>query len=169
MGTDNFSEHRARELAARPYTFTLAQGEDAIWTAQVIELPGVIAEGDTPDEAITEGREALSEMIAYYLDEGRTVPEPFETRAFSGRTELRLNPELHRRVVKLAAEQGVSLNRWLSSAVADAAGSGRQAATIERLNELVSRVEQLVGDQPSEALRIAEREAPYESDQPPTN
>jgi len=82
---------------------------------------------------------------------------------------LRLNPNLDRRVVKLAAEQGVSLNRWLSSAVADAAGSGRQTATIERLNELVSRVEQLGRDQPSEALRIAEREAPYETDQPPTN
>jgi predicted RNase H-like HicB family nuclease len=59
METDSFGEHRTRELAARPYTFTLAQGEDAIWAAEVIELPGVIAEGDTPDEAITEGREAL--------------------------------------------------------------------------------------------------------------
>ena len=168
MGTDSFSEHRARELAARPYTFTLAQGEDAVWTTQVMELPGVIAEGDTPDEAIAEGREALSGMIAYYIDEGRTVPEPFETREFSGRTELRLNPELHRRVVKLAAEQGVSLNRWLAAAVADAAGTGRQAATVERLHQLLTRVEQLVGGADSEGLRIAEREESYEGDPPDT-
>jgi predicted RNase H-like HicB family nuclease len=166
MATDNFSEHRARELATRPYTFTLTQGEDAVWTAQVLELPGVIAEGDTADEAIAEGREALSEMLAYYLDEGRTIPEPFETRAFSGRTELRLNPELHRRVVKLAAEQGVSLNRWLAAAVADAAASGRQTATVDRLDQLVTRIEQLTAGDTSEALRIAEHEAPYDTSTP---
>lgn len=166
MATDSFSERRAQDLAARPYTFTLAQGEDAIWTAQVLELPGVIAEGDTADEAVTEGREALAEMLAYYLDEGRSIPEPFETREFSGRTELRLNPELHRRVVKLAAEQGVSLNRWLAAAVADAASSGRHAATVDRLTQLVTRMEQLTTGDTSEALRIAEHEAPYDSDAP---
>jgi predicted HicB family RNase H-like nuclease len=127
-------------------------------------LSGVIAEGDTPDETITGGREALSEMIAYYLDESRTVPEPFETREFSGRTELRLNPELHGRVVKMAAEQGVSLNRWLAAAIADAAG--RHTATIERLDELVARMEQLAAAEPTEALRIAEPLAPYDSDKP---
>ena len=169
MGTDNFSERRARDLAARPYTFTLAQGEDAIWTAQVMELPGVIAEGDTPDEAIAEGREALSEMIAYYLDEGRTVPEPFETREFSGRTELRLNPELHGRVVKMAAEQGVSLNRWLAAAIANAAGTGRHTASIDRLDALVSRMEQLAATGPTEALRIAEPPATYSSNNPTTD
>jgi antitoxin HicB len=109
-------------------TFTFAQREDAVWTAQVMELPGVIAEGDTPDEAITEGREALSEMIACYLDEGRSVPEPFETREFSGCTELRPNPELHGRVMKMAAEQGVNLNRWFTAVIATAAGRHHRTA-----------------------------------------
>ncbi len=121
---------RGAELARRPYAFTLVQGDDGIWTVTVLEFPGVIAEGDSPDEAIADGREALAEMIDYYLDEGRTIAEPFATREFSGRTELRLPPELHRRAVMMAANEGISLNRWLSAAAATYAGSVASAPPV---------------------------------------
>jgi len=119
VATDTERRARATEFAARPYAFVLVNDAEAdAWTVTVLELPGVISEGDTPDEAIAFGREALEEMLDYYLEQGRAIPEPFQTRQFSGRTELRLNPETHRRAVMLASNEGVSLNRWLSAAVA---------------------------------------------------
>lgn len=121
---------RGAELARLPYAFTLVEGEDKIWTVTVLEFPGVIAEGASPDEAIAEGREALGEMIDYYLEQGRAIADPFVTREFSGRTELRLPPELHRRAVMLAANEGVSLNRWLSAATAIYAGSVAAVPTV---------------------------------------
>ena len=117
-------EQRAEALAARPYTFTLVRGEDAVWTSGVLEMPGVISEGDDPGEAIEMAEDALVGTIMSLIELGQEVPEPFRTREFSGRLQLRLNPELHSRATALATEQGVSLNRWLSQAVARGAGFG---------------------------------------------
>ncbi|MCY4455039.1 MAG: toxin-antitoxin system HicB family antitoxin [Chloroflexi bacterium] len=109
---------RADEFAARPYAFVLTRGQDGVYTAQVLELPGAISEGDTPQEALTNGRDALATVIAAMLDRGQEIPEPFELREFSGTTQLRMPPSLHARAVALARRDNVSLNRFLSAAVA---------------------------------------------------
>ena len=109
---------RAEELAGRPYAFALTQGEDDVYTVQVLELPGAISEGDTPEEALTNGRDALAAIIAVMLDRGQEIPDPFELREFSGTTQLRMPPSLHARAVALARRDNVSLNRFLSAAVA---------------------------------------------------
>ena len=130
VAADTERRARAGELAAEPYAFVLVHDNEAdAWTVTVLELPGVISEGATPGEAIANGRGALEEMIDYRLERGREIPEPFQTRDFSGRTELRLNPETHRRAVTLASNEGVSLNRWLSAAVATYAGAGSPMST----------------------------------------
>ena len=85
---------------------------------QVLELPGAISEGDTPEEALTNGRDALAAVIAAMLDRGQAIPDPFELREFSGTTQLRMPPSLHARAVALARRDNVSLNRFLSAAVA---------------------------------------------------
>jgi predicted HicB family RNase H-like nuclease len=123
-------------LAARPYTFTLVQDDESgVWTSAVLEFPGAISEGDSTDEAIAGVREALEVLIEIRLEDGIEIPEPFQTREFSGRTHIRMNPELHRRAVMLAMEQGVSLNRWLSQAVARSAGTDTAAKRHEHTDD----------------------------------
>jgi predicted RNase H-like HicB family nuclease len=112
----------ARRLAARPYKFTAELGEDGVWTSGVLEVPGVISEGDSPGEAIENAHEALVGIIALHLEEGSPIPEPFETREYSGQMYLRVSPDIHRRAVLLAAERNMSLNRWLATAVARETG-----------------------------------------------
>ena len=112
------TEARAAEIAARPYTYDLSQGEDGIWTVQVDELPGVISEGATPDEAIANGRDALEGVVAAMLDRGQEVPEPGAAPEYSGTLQIRIPPSLHARAAALARRDGVSLNRTLSAAVA---------------------------------------------------
>ena len=109
---------RAAELASGPYAFVLTQGSEGVYTVQVLELPGAISEGDTPDEAIANGRDALAGVIGAMLERGQEIPVPFELREFSGTTQLRMPPSLHARAVTLARRDNVSLNRYLSAAVA---------------------------------------------------
>ena len=116
-------EEQAKELAERQYTFTLFQYQPGdVWTSAVLEVPGAINEGADPNEAVAGAREALEAIFALRLEEGREIPEPLETREFSGRLQLRLNPELHRRATMRAAQENVSLNRWLAASIARSTG-----------------------------------------------
>lgn len=113
-------------IAARPYTFTLVPNENGVWTSGVLEIPGVVSEGDDPAEAIEMARDALRELAIVRIEDGLEIPEPFDSRDYSGKLQLRIPPGLHRRAAMLAAQEGVSLNRWLSAAVA--ASSSEPAA-----------------------------------------
>ena len=119
---------QSRQLAERPYTFTVVRGEDGVWTSGVLEMSGVISEGDTPGEAIEMAGNALRGIILTMLEDGLQIPEPFETREYSGQMYLRIGPDMHQRAAMLAAEKGMSLNRWLAAAVARETGLAERVA-----------------------------------------
>jgi predicted HicB family RNase H-like nuclease len=48
-------------------------------------------------------------------DNGETPPPPLSGKSFSGRFLVRLPPEVHRDLAIKAAEEGISLNRLISS------------------------------------------------------
>ena len=113
------SADEVRSLAARPYARMLIPDlEDGGYVARVLEFPGCISEGDTPNEAIGNIEEALEAVIESMLLRGDPIPEPLADRDFSGRLNLRIPPSLHARASERAALEGVSLNRLLSDAVA---------------------------------------------------
>ena len=131
--TDESILAEADLIAARPYTFTLVPNEDGVWTSGVLELRGVISEGDSPTEAIEMARDALREMAIVRLEDGLEIPEPFDSRDYSGKLQLRIPPGLHRRAAMLAAQEGVSLNRWLSATVAANSSAASQPEEPTRL------------------------------------
>jgi predicted HicB family RNase H-like nuclease len=45
---------------------------------------------------------------------GENIPEPLASKKFSGKFMVRIPPELHRRLVMDAQEEGISLNRLAS-------------------------------------------------------
>jgi len=47
------------------------------------------------------------------LASGEAVPEPLSTRHYSGKFQLRLGEDLHRRLAMEAAEQSTSLNQYV--------------------------------------------------------
>jgi predicted HicB family RNase H-like nuclease len=158
MTTSSELEQQAIQIAARPYTITLIEDSEAkAWTAQVLELPGAIGEGDTPDQAVADVKDALYAIIALLLEQGAAIPEPFATRDFSGQLSLRLPPELHHRATVLAATEGVSLNRWLSAAVAGAAGYGSSPYRPISAAELSEIVRAAVTRDPAVLIEIEEK------------
>ena len=72
----------------------------------------LVAECDSASDA----PKALADIVDAYLEDcvelGR---EP--TKPFKGTFNVRVGPELHKRAAMSAAEEGVSLNNWVQSAL----------------------------------------------------
>lgn len=77
-----------------------------------------ISDGDTIEEAIANGKEALQATIAALEAEGRPVPEPSSTNTMSGKFVVRVPKTLHAQLANRSKSEGVSLNTLVVSYVA---------------------------------------------------
>lgn len=119
----NTSRARVEEYLKRPYSKVLMSDESGGYSAHVAELPGVMAEGDTPGEAIRALDEAMEDWIENLLESGRTIPEPLRAQGFSGKLVLRLPKGTHRQAAERAQAEKVSLNQWIVEAVGERLGA----------------------------------------------
>jgi predicted RNase H-like HicB family nuclease len=108
-----------------PYTIVLEKWEDQgiYWVARVLELPHCLIHGDTPEEAIKEIQEVKMEWIESNLERVLPIPEPEpESHEYSGQIRLRIPPSLHRQLSYKAAIEDVSLNQYMTAALARSIG-----------------------------------------------
>jgi predicted RNase H-like HicB family nuclease len=91
--------------------------EDEGYIATCPELPGLSAFGETASEALAEAQVALEMFLETYRENGISIPEPMIAKRYSGQIRLRLPKSLHARSAQLAADDGISLNDWLTLAV----------------------------------------------------
>lgn len=56
-------------------TLEYEQEEDGRWLAEVLELPGVLAYGQTSDEAIAKAQALALRVLADRLEHGESAPE----------------------------------------------------------------------------------------------
>lgn len=109
-----------------PYAFVITHDVDeegrAGWVAEVEELPGCISQGVTPAEALEHLRDAMRAWISVALDDGVEVPEPRSATDYSGRFVVRVPASLHADLVRRAGHEGVSLNQFVTGALAGAVG-----------------------------------------------
>ena len=103
------------------YTIDLAREDDGSYVAEVVEMPGCLAAGDDPNEAIELLRDSFSLWIEEAGVAGRPVPRPARAGP-NGRLLLRLPKSLHARVAQAAAREGVSVNAFVTAAVAERVG-----------------------------------------------
>ncbi len=98
----------------------LSAEEGGGWFAEIVELPGCMADGDTPDEAMKEIVDSKEAWISTGLKRGLPIPlpEPLEEDIYSGRVTLRMPSSLHRKLSKMAQKEGISLNQFLLAALA---------------------------------------------------
>ena len=96
--------------------------ESGAFTASVLEFPGCVTDGDSVEEANANLEEAIAGWVETELELGHDIPRPLADRDYSGRITVRLGPALHERATLLAQDEGISLNRWLSAAIASYAG-----------------------------------------------
>jgi len=100
-----------------PYTIMLQRIRDEsgeYYFARVLELDGCQSDGDTPEEALKNIREAMEGYLEVKLEHSDPIPEPVpEEEAYSGKFVVRIPKSLHRRLAIEAQREGVSLNQYV--------------------------------------------------------
>ncbi len=124
---------------SRPYARRLTPDESGGYVATIQEFPGLVAEGETAEEALQNLELAAASWIEGAIETGNPIPEPVELGGYSGKIALRIPRGLHKRAAEMASLEGVSLNQWLTAAIAQHLGSydGIRAA-IDRMLQRVS-------------------------------
>jgi antitoxin HicB len=97
------------------------------------DLPGCMADGDTPQEAIKNGLDAVRSWLETAREFNDPIPEPGESN--SGKFVTRVPKSLHARLIARAKREGVSMNALVTAYLAEALGKreakrrvGRKAA-----------------------------------------
>ena len=102
------------------YTYRVTwSAEDEEHVGLCLEFPSLSWLAPIPEEAFSGIRELVHDAPTDMLANNETPPEPMADRAYSGKFVVRIPPETHRDLVIRAAENGVSLNRLVSSLLAD--------------------------------------------------
>lgn len=88
---DQITSARAREIAEQ-YRVVLEPNEDS-WLGWSLEMPGVLAEGETKEKCLSEIYKALTFTLSVLLREGETPPTPLKERERrSIQVNVRLSP-----------------------------------------------------------------------------
>jgi antitoxin HicB len=111
------TEHRFED-----YTIDLDPEEDGTFVAEVVELPGCLAAGDDPNDAVALLRDSFAIWVEDARASGRPVPPPSRFGP-NGRLLLRLPRSLHARLAKAAERDGVSVNAFVTATVAERVGT----------------------------------------------
>jgi antitoxin HicB len=105
-----------------PYTLRLIPEPGGGWFVEVAELRGCMSEGNDPGDAIAMIRDAMRCWLEVALEDGLPIPEPRELETYSGKFVVRVPRWLHRELVRTTDQEGVSLNQFVSTALARAVG-----------------------------------------------
>jgi predicted RNase H-like HicB family nuclease len=57
--------------------------EDQLWLVEIPDLPGAMADGVTPEDAVQNARIIIAEWIEVALQDGRPIPDPRSSAASS--------------------------------------------------------------------------------------
>lgn len=107
-----------------PYTIMVEQwddGEGLYWVARIAELPHCLIHGNTLEEAVKEVEEVKRDWIKSNLQRSLKIPEP-KPHKYSGQIRLRISPSLHKLLSHRAEIEDVSLNQYMSIALAQSVG-----------------------------------------------
>lgn len=100
--------------AAAHYTYRLSwSAKDQEFIATVIEFPSLSWTAASREAALNGLTSLVEEVLLDMLTQGEDIPRPWDERAFSGKFNLRLGPELHKKVALDAAERNESMNSYV--------------------------------------------------------
>ena len=105
------------------YQFTvrpLSQEEGGGYLVEYPDIPGCMSDGETIDEAIANGREALRDCMDVFRESGRKIPKAIIEAA---QWRQRLPRTLYSKLTKQAENEGVSINSLVTAIIAEAIGA----------------------------------------------
>lgn len=98
------------------YTYRVTWSkEDQEYVGLCAEFPSLSILDQNMASALEGIVDLVGEVIADMAENGENIPEPIAERQYSGKFQVRIPPEQHRLLAIKAAEEGVSLNRYISA------------------------------------------------------
>ena len=85
-------------------------GDVGEWLAHFEELSHVSAFGNSPEEALTELKEAWEAIKESYIAHNEPIPVAPSQKEYSGQLNVRIDKSVHRALAVEAAQVGISLN-----------------------------------------------------------
>lgn len=119
------------------YTRELIPEPEGGWFVRIKELPGCMSQGDTADDAMIMIEDAMRAWIDAELRKGCAIPEPRPEEEFSGKFVVRVSKSLHRKISGISTDEGISLNQWISTTLAEAVGENRNNLIDKKANSQV--------------------------------
>ncbi len=105
-----------RTPRAEDYAYTVIWSEeDEAFIGRVAEFRSLAAHGATQEKALREVRKVVELVLDELLESGEKIPEPISKQSFSGKLNLRMPKQLHRRLSLEAEREGISLNQWINA------------------------------------------------------
>lgn len=89
---------------------SLADAEEGGWLVSFPDFPGCMADGETPEQAMAEARDARCTVMAVYRDAGRPLRKPGDG-APGGNSIVRPPKSAHAKHVAKAQQEGVSMHQ----------------------------------------------------------
>ncbi len=98
------------------YTYRVTWSEeDQEHVGLCAEFPSLSWLDKTPETALSGIRKSVYDCVEDLQSENESIPELIALKKYSGKFMVRITPETHRTLAIRAAENGVSLNRFISS------------------------------------------------------
>jgi len=86
------------------------------------DLPGCMSDGETVEEAMANGADAIEAWIAVAKERGRAIPAPCNDEKMSGKWVQRVPRSLHAKLARQAEKEHVSLNTLVVSLLSESLG-----------------------------------------------
>ena len=110
------------QILKKPYARVVVPEADGSFTAEILEFPGCVASGENAAEALANVDEIAIDWIDAALEQGQTIPEPLDHSKYSGKLVVRMPRSLHQRAARVAERDGVSLNQFIVTCIAEEVG-----------------------------------------------
>ncbi|HHE31345.1 MAG TPA: type II toxin-antitoxin system HicB family antitoxin [Chlorobaculum parvum] len=117
-----------RDLQQYPFEIRRLRNDDGGgYLISFTDFSECISDGETPEEAIQNGLDALAETIQALESLGQPVPEPGSGGDYSGKFIQRVPKSLHARLAARAKQEGISMNSLVISFLSESLGKRETA------------------------------------------
>lgn len=98
------------------YTYRVTWSEDdKEYVGLCAEFPSLSHLDKNQMDAMQGMLDLVKDVVSDMKANDEAVPVPLSEKHYSGKFQVRIPPEQHRNLAMIASEQGISLNRYISS------------------------------------------------------